>query len=251
MSSTGLCFGAPLPIVGRGGQRVCEGRSVLHGVRQSASAARPARLTPLLPTRMCAPIVQREFSKFSWKEWEISYRVEGNPDGPRVLLVHGFGANIMHWRKNIDVLAEAGYRVYALDLLGFGASPKPDLGRGNYNLELWRDLCVAFIQWADSEAQWNLVGNSIGSLVSQMVAVELGNERIRSLCFMNSSSAMVSFRLSELNPIAAFIAWLFNTILFNRFTGPSFFENFRTRENVKSVLEQVRCHIYMYTPVLT
>jgi len=40
---------------------------------------------------------------------------------------------IGHWRKNIPVLAAGGYRVFALDLLGFG-SDKPPL---DYTLELW------------------------------------------------------------------------------------------------------------------
>ena len=40
-------------------------------------------------------------------------------------MIHGFGASVGHFRKNIPVLAGEGYRVYAIDLLGFGASDKP------------------------------------------------------------------------------------------------------------------------------
>lgn len=31
----------------------------------------------------------------------------------------------LHWRNNIEAIAEAGYKVYAPDLLGLGASEKP------------------------------------------------------------------------------------------------------------------------------
>lgn len=67
--------------------------------------------------------------------------------GRPLLLVHGFGASIGHWRKNIPVLAAGGYRVYAIDLLGFGSSDKPAL---NYTVELWqeqlKDFWTAHIQ---------------------------------------------------------------------------------------------------------
>lgn len=38
-------------------------------------------------------------------------------DGPPMVLVHGFGGNADHWRKNIPNLAKTG-PVYAIDLLG-------------------------------------------------------------------------------------------------------------------------------------
>ena len=45
--------------------------------------------------------------------------------GPSVLLVHGLFVNADHWRRNMPALAEAGFRVYAIDLLGYGYSSKP------------------------------------------------------------------------------------------------------------------------------
>ncbi len=56
-------------------------------------------------------------------------------------------------------------QVYAIDLLGFGASDKPPLA---YSTELWRDQVLDFLaEFVDAPAV--LVGNSIGSLVSLMV----------------------------------------------------------------------------------
>jgi pimeloyl-ACP methyl ester carboxylesterase len=43
--------------------------------------------------------------------------------GPPVLLIHGYGASAYHWRYQIPALSQH-YRVYALDLLGFGWSEK-------------------------------------------------------------------------------------------------------------------------------
>ncbi len=42
----------------------------------------------------------------------------------QVLLVHGFGGNADHWRKNTAALP--GCNVWAIDLLGYGYSDKPD-----------------------------------------------------------------------------------------------------------------------------
>ena len=56
------------------------------------------------------------------------------PGVPPVVLVHGFGGSSGQWRATVADLAAAGRTVYALDLLGFGASPK---AKAAYSIELW------------------------------------------------------------------------------------------------------------------
>jgi pimeloyl-ACP methyl ester carboxylesterase len=48
--------------------------------------------------------------------------------GPLVVLLHGFPQMWWCWRAQIPALAEAGYRVAAMDLRGYGASDKPPRG---------------------------------------------------------------------------------------------------------------------------
>ena len=82
----------------------------------SSSAAAPL-ISPAtgLPNRM-----------YSWRQQDIRYQVAGDISSPNaVVLVHGLFVNSDHWRKQIKELAAAGYRVYALDLLGSGYSSKP------------------------------------------------------------------------------------------------------------------------------
>ena len=55
--------------------------------------------------------------------------------GKPLLFVHGFGASIGHWRKNIAVLSK-DYKVYAIDLIGQGRSDKPLIA---YTMELWAE----------------------------------------------------------------------------------------------------------------
>lgn len=53
----------------------------------------------------------------------LNVHVEGQ--GPPVLLLHGFPDGLRAWRHQIPALVDAGYRVIAPDLRGFGESDAP------------------------------------------------------------------------------------------------------------------------------
>jgi pimeloyl-ACP methyl ester carboxylesterase len=55
----------------------------------------------------------------------LHYHVGGDPDGPPVLLWHGFLSTSQVWRKAMPLLANAGYAVLAPDMRGYGDSDKP------------------------------------------------------------------------------------------------------------------------------
>ena len=50
---------------------------------------------------------------------------EGGADAPAVVLLHGFPDSHTLWRNQVPALLDAGYRVIAPDLRGFGDSSKP------------------------------------------------------------------------------------------------------------------------------
>ena len=52
----------------------------------------------------------------------------GNRTDPLILLLHGFGQYWYTWRDYLVPLSEAGYRVAAVDLRGYGDSDKPPRG---------------------------------------------------------------------------------------------------------------------------
>ncbi|CAN5484205.1 hypothetical protein BH20ACT2_BH20ACT2_03930 [soil metagenome] len=62
--------------------------------------------------------------------------VEVSGSGPPVVLVHGLGASARYWEPVVDRLTD-GYRTIAVDLLGFGRSPKP--GAASYDVDCHAD----------------------------------------------------------------------------------------------------------------
>jgi pimeloyl-ACP methyl ester carboxylesterase len=101
-----------------------------------------------------------------WQQWDLPYLVAGTETAPPIVLIHGFGGCLGHWRHNVPVLAEY-YRVYAIDLLGFGVAPKPGV---SYTFELWGQQIVEFCRTVVGKPA-TLVGNSIGAIVALQAAV--------------------------------------------------------------------------------
>jgi pimeloyl-ACP methyl ester carboxylesterase len=104
---------------------------------------------------------------WQWRQQPIYYVKAGtySPQRPPLLLVHGFGASTDHWRKNIAELSR-DFQVWAIDLLGFGRSAKPDW---QYSGNLWRDQVHDFITEVIGQPAI-LAGNSLGGYVSLCVA---------------------------------------------------------------------------------
>ena len=90
-------------------------------------------------------------------------------EGPAVLLLHGLGSSLDTWRRNVQPLADAGYRVLAPDLPGYGDSDKPV--SLEYDPLAAVDFTRRFLE-ALSVQKASLVGNSAGGLVAAMFSLE-------------------------------------------------------------------------------
>jgi pimeloyl-ACP methyl ester carboxylesterase len=87
-------------------------------------------------------------------------------EGPLVLLLHGFPEYWWAWRAQLVGLAEAGFRVVAPDLRGYGASDKPPRG---YDLVTAADDAAAVVR-ALGETEAVVVGSDWGGLVGWTMA---------------------------------------------------------------------------------
>jgi len=105
----------------------------------------------------------------------------GDDANPPLVLIHGYGAMWQHWNRNIPTF-EKDYKVYALDLLGFGESEKPN---AQYGLSLWAKQIEAFLQFKQL-SKIILIGHSMGGASSLWFANE-HPERICALVLVDAS----------------------------------------------------------------
>lgn len=171
-----------------------------------------------------------------WQGFPICYQTQGT-QGPAVILVHGFGASCGHWRKNIPVLAES-CRVYALDLIGFGASAKPEPGEKiTYTLETWGQQVADFCREVVGEPAF-LVGNSIGCIVAMQAAVSNPDIALGT-ALLNCSLRLLHDRKRLTLPWTKRVgAPILQRILSNQTVGNFFFSRLAKPKTVKKILLQ-------------
>ncbi|MCF4966405.1 alpha/beta fold hydrolase [Nostoc sp. CMAA1605] len=171
-----------------------------------------------------------------WRGFPICYQTQGN-HGPAVVLVHGFGASWLHWRKNIPVLA-ANCRVYAIDLIGFGGSakPQPDTEM-TYTLETWGEQIADFCREVIGEAAF-LVGNSIGCIIVMQAAVSYPDIAL-GVTLINCSLRLLHDRKRATLPWSRRVgAPILQRILSIKPIGKFFFDQVAQPKTVRKILLQ-------------
>ena len=135
-----------------------------------------------------------------WRHREIAangqrfHAVEAG-EGPLVLLLHGFPQFWWSWRYVIPVLADAGFRVVAPDLRGYGASDKPPRG---YDLATLSNDVAGMIP-ALGEHDAMIVGHGWGGLLAWTTAV-LHRRRVRRLVTSGTAHPLAMRHAFVANP---------------------------------------------------
>lgn len=139
------------------------------------------------------PDPEPEWLRIDWRQHlhrvelpgaEVNYAEVG--EGEPVLFVHGLAGCWRNWLENVPWFGR-NYRAIALDLPGFGHSPKPswEISMGNYG-RLIHDFCERL--GLDHVAA--LVGNSMGGFISTEAVIQQP-ERFERLVLV--SAAGISF----------------------------------------------------------
>ncbi|MGK7921182.1 MAG: alpha/beta fold hydrolase [Trichodesmium sp.] len=173
---------------------------------------------------------------WQWRDQYIYYVSAGDSDSvtPPLLLIHGFGGSTDHWRKNIATLSQF-FQVWAIDLLGFGRSAKPDW---QYSGQLWGEQINDFITEVIGRSVV-VAGNSLGGYTGLCVAAQYPSSAA-GLILINSAGPFSESQPSPKPPIwrkviSQFTKWLILQDL------PSFllFQWTRRRSTIRKTLEKI------------
>ncbi|CAI9755959.1 unnamed protein product [Fraxinus pennsylvanica] len=213
--------------------------SVINRVNASTASVSTEKKEELLPLDVSE--INEKCKKWVWKGNTINYFVypEGNNDSsnPPLLLIHGFGASVAHWRRNIPTLAQS-YTVYAIDLLGFGASDKP--AGFAYSMEVWAEMILDFLDEIVQRPAI-LMGNSVGSLACVIAAAESTRTLVRGLVLLNCAGGMNNkaivddWRIKLLLPLL----WFFDFLLKQKVIASYLFDRVRQRDSLRNILSSI------------
>lgn len=173
---------------------------------------------------------------WQWQGHSIYYVKTGlrQAERPPILLVHGFGASTDHWRKNIAQLQE-DFEVWAIDLLGFGRSAKPDL---QYSGNLWRDQLNDFITQVIGQPAV-LAGNSLGGYAALCVAAQHPTA-VAGLILLNSAGPFTEALIPQKpDTWQTRINQLIRSILLQPWASYLLFQYARQRSLIRKTLQKV------------
>ena len=130
-------------------------------------------------------IFHADYSRFTYVDnVRVHYQEAGDPTGPAAVLIHGFSSSTLVWSRVFLHLADEGFRVIAVDLLGYGYSGKPR--RGEYTIEAQARMIVGLLDNLGIE-QANIVGSSYGGAVAATCALDYP-DRLLKLVLVGSVS---------------------------------------------------------------
>ncbi|HEY9603630.1 MAG TPA: alpha/beta fold hydrolase [Allocoleopsis sp.] len=173
---------------------------------------------------------------WQWRGQSIYYVQAGQKRSgrPPLLLIHGFGASTDHWRKNITQLKN-DFEVWAIDLLGFGRSAKPDW---QYGGDLWRDQLHDFITHVIGQPAV-LAGNSLGGYSALCVAAQRPDAAV-GLVLLNSAGPFTDTKIpTQPNPLQKFLSDLTRAVLLQPWASYLLFQYVRQRSVIRQTLEKV------------
>lgn len=189
-----------------------------------------------MPATAAITTVSLPGTYWQWREQSIYYVRAGqhHPQRPPLLLIHGFGASTDHWRKNIAELSK-DFEVWAIDLIGFGRSAKPDW---QYSGDLWRDQLSDFITQVIGQPTI-LAGNSLGGYAALCVAAQRP-DAAAGVILINSAGPFTELEPApEPSPLRKALSLTLKTLFQQDWASFLLFQYVRRRSVIRKTLQKV------------
>lgn len=173
---------------------------------------------------------------WQWRQQAIYYVKAGErrSDRPPLLLIHGFGASTDHWRKNVAGLSQ-DFEVWAIDLLGFGRSAKPEIP---YSGDVWRDQLHDFIAEVIGQPAV-LAGNSLGGYAALCVAAQRP-QSAAGLVLINSAGPFTDIQgTTKPDPVRSVMGNVVRTLFQQDWASFLLFQYVRQKSMIRKTLEKV------------
>jgi pimeloyl-ACP methyl ester carboxylesterase len=138
----------------------------------------------------------------------VHYQVAGHPNAPALVLIHGFASSTLVWSKVFLPLAQAGYRVIAFDMPGYGYSAKPR--KGEYTIAGQAKMMMRALDCLGIPRAI-FVGSSYGGAVAATCALDYP-ERVEKLVLVGA--------VSNNRPLAFALMRVFGTPVFGDVVSP-------------------------------
>ena len=169
---------------------------------------------------------------WNWKNYQIAWQVEetSNDSGIAIVLIHGFGACKEHWRFNQKTISSIA-PCYALDLIGFGESSKPN-SQISYEKKTYQNFNYCF----DNRSQLVydfcneivkkpvlLIGNSIGGVIALNTSKKLSQKALGVILIDCAQRTMDDKRLAEQSLLMRFLRPVIKTFVRQRLLSSNIF----------------------------
>lgn len=99
----------------------------------------------------------------------VHYQEFGDRANPPIVLIHGYTASTYVWKTTAPLLADAGFYVVALDLIGFGFSGKP--ASFDYAIQSQARIVSGLLEYLEIPRA-TLVASSYGGAVALTLALD-------------------------------------------------------------------------------
>jgi non-heme chloroperoxidase len=116
----------------------------------------------------------------------ISAQEWGNPQGPEILLIHGFGQSHLSWMRQVNSDLAKEFRIITYDLRGHGYSDKPDDKSRYHDNKAWADEVKAIMDTAGLKRPVLVGWSYAGRVISDYVTTH-GPDKIAGLNFVGAS----------------------------------------------------------------